>query len=80
MASKRVRFTFPDDLIKEPLVYTIGHEFNVVTNIRMADVESSTGWVMLELDGEPGEIERAIAWAEAKGIRVDPLTGDVLES
>lgn len=80
MASKRVRFTFPDELIKEPLVYKIGHEFNVVTNIRMADVESSSGWVMLELDGDAAEIERAIAWAEEKGVRVDPLTGDVLES
>jgi ABC-type methionine transport system ATPase subunit len=80
MAVKRVRFTFPEDLIKEPLIYNLGHQFRVITNVRMADVDEKTGWVLLELEGEPAEIESSIAWAQAKGVRVDPVTGDVLES
>ena len=79
MAIKRVRFTFPDDLIKEPLIYNLGHEFQVTTNVRMADVDERTGWVILELEGDPAEIQRSIDWAEAKGVRIDPITGDVLE-
>lgn len=79
MAIKRVRFTFPEGLIKEPIVYLLGREFAVVTNIRMADVDARTGWVVLELEGEPSEIARSLAWAEAKGVRVDPVTGDVIE-
>lgn len=79
MGRKRIRLTFPETLIKEPIIYELGHEFRVVTNIRMADVDESVGWVILELDGDEGEINRALDWVEAKGVRVDPVEGDVVE-
>lgn len=79
MASKRVRFTFEPNLITEPVIYQLGHEFKVVTNIRMADVDESVGWVVLELEGDADEIERSIEWAQSKGVRVDPIVGDVVE-
>ena len=80
MATKRVRFTFEPDLIKEPVIYRLGHEFEIVTNIRMADVDESVGWVVLELEGELDEIERGISWAQQLGVRVDDATlGDVVE-
>ncbi len=79
MATKRVRFTFPESLIKEPIIYRLGHEFRVVTNIRMADVDERVGWVILELEGSDDEIRRALDWAEAKGVRIDPVAGDVVE-
>lgn len=79
MAVKRVRFTFPEELIKEPLIYNLGHQFRVITNVRMADVDDRTGWVILELEGDSGEIDRSLAWAQSKGVRVDPVTGDVIE-
>lgn len=79
MAIRRVRFTFPEALIKEPLIYNLGHQFSVITNVRMADVDETTGWVVLELDGDTAEIDRSLAWAQAKGVRIDPVSGDVLE-
>ena len=79
MSLKRVKFTFPENLIKEPLIYNLGHEFRVITNVRMADVDENTGWVLLELEGDAAEIDRSIAWAQAKGVRVDPVAGDVVE-
>ncbi len=79
MAVQRLRFTFPTDLIKEPVIYLIGQQFEVITNIRMADVDEHTGWVILELEGDAGEIDRSVAWAESRGVRVDPITGDVIE-
>ena len=79
MSLKRVRFTFPEDLIKEPLIYNLGHEFRVITNVRMADVDESTGWVLLELEGDQAEIDRSLAWAQGKGVRVDPVAGDIVE-
>jgi hypothetical protein len=79
MASKRVRFTFPPQLITLPIVYELGHQFQVVTNIRMADVDEKVGWVVLELEGDPAEIDRGLDWAQAKGVRVDPIEGDVVE-
>ena len=67
MATKRVRFTFEPELIKEPIIYRLGREFELVTNIRMADVEEDVGWVVLELEGEAAEIERGIEWARGGG-------------
>ncbi len=79
MAKQRVMFTFPAELIKEPIIYQLGHKFKVITNIRRADVSEDKGWVVLELEGDGKEIERGLAWVSAKGVRVDPVIGDVVE-
>jgi hypothetical protein len=79
MANRRVRFTFPETLIREPIIWQLGHEFNVITNIRMADIDEHVGWVILEMEGEEAEIQRSLDWAESKGLRIDPVTGDVVE-
>ena len=78
MTSKKVRFTFTEESVKEPLVYQLGHEFEVVTSIRMADVDNQIGWVILELVGEDAEIEGSLSWIASKGVRIDPLEGDVI--
>ena len=80
MASRHVRLTFDGDEVKRPLIYELGHQFNVVTNIRMADVGQTTGWVILEIEGDDDEIEQSLAWAREQGARVDEATlGDVVE-
>ena len=79
MGKQRVRFTFPRDLIKEPVIYQLGHKFQVVTNIRRADVRDDMGWVVLELEGEESEIRRGLQWVSGTGVRVDPIAGDVIE-
>jgi len=80
MATKHVRLTYSQQLIKEPLVYNMGHEFQVVTDVRMADVGPAAGFVILEVTGEEDEIERALQWARDKGVRVDDATlGDIVE-
>ena len=79
MAKRQVMFTFPQGLIKEPIIYNLGQQFGVVTNIRRADVSENKGWVVLELEGEEKEIDQGIAWVTGKGVRVDPVIGDVVE-
>jgi len=75
MAKKQVMFTFPQELIKEPL----SQHFNIVTNIRRADITADRGWVVLELEGEEERIEEGMAWVTGKGVRVDPVGGDIVE-
>lgn len=79
MVKKQVMFTFPEKLIKEPIIFNLGRQFNVVTNIRRADVTESKGWVVLELEGEERDIDQGIAWVTSKGVRVDPVVGDIVE-
>jgi ABC-type methionine transport system ATPase subunit len=79
MDRQRVKFTFEGDLVKEPIIYCLGRDFHIVTNIRRADVRENLGWVVLELDGEKEEIERGLQWVSSTGVRVDLVGGDVLE-
>ena len=79
MGTQRVKFTIMTQLVKEPIIYRLGQEFNLVTNIRRADVREDKGWVVLELDGDDTEIQRGLDWVAAIGVRVDPVSGDVIE-
>ena len=79
MAKQRVRFTFSGDLVREPIIYRLGRDFDVITNIRRADVRADVGWVVLELEGTEDDIQRGLAWVADTGVRVDPIAGDVIE-
>lgn len=79
MSTKRVRFTFPSELIKEPVIYKLGMDFEIVTNIRRADVRDSMGWVVLELEGDDEIIKDGLDWVASTGVRVDPVGGDIIE-
>jgi len=72
-------FTFPEELIREPIIYNLGHQFQVVTNNYRADISESKGWAMLELEGEEKTIDDAIARATSKGIRIEPVIKDTPE-
>ena len=79
MVKRGLKFTFPPELIKEPIIYNLGQRFKVVTNIRRADINGDKGWVVLELEGKVDDIERGIGWVTGKGVRVDPVIGDIVE-
>ena len=79
MAKRQVMFTFPEKLIKEPIIYNLSRRFKVVTNIRRADITEDRGWVVLELEGDENEIEKGLAWVVSRGVRVDPVIGDIVE-
>jgi len=74
----RVRLTFPPEQIQEPLIYHLVKDFDIVTNIRRADVKSDHGWVALELEGDEGTLQKGIAWLKGKGVTVDPIEHDVI--
>lgn len=77
---KRLELTYPTHLIKEPIIYEVGQKFKVVTNIRRANVDENVGWVVLGLEGDEREIERAIEYLRGRGVKVSPVTRDVVES
>ena len=79
MAIVRTKFTFVEQLIKEPIIWKLAKDFEVITNIRRADVTDERGGVILELDGDQGEIERSLDWVREQGVRVDPVYEDVVE-
>ncbi|MFC1915143.1 NIL domain-containing protein [Chloroflexota bacterium] len=80
MTKRRVMFTFTEDQIKEPIIHNLGQQFNIVTNIRQADLSEDEGWIIVELEGGESDIEQGITWVTSKGVRVDSIDEDIAES
>ncbi len=74
----RVRLTFPPALIKEPILYRLVKDFDIVINIRRADVKADYGWVVLELDADETTLERGVTWLKERGVQIDPIERDVI--
>ena len=79
MARRRLKLIFTSSLVKEPVIYQLGKHFEIVTNIRRADVTGDHGWVMLEITGEPDELERGVDYLQSRGVTVEPAEGDLVE-
>lgn len=74
--TRMVYCTFPKQLIKEPLLYNLGKNFNVIPNIRGASITDDAGLVFLELQGEEDEVDRAIDYLRDRDVRVDDVVGE----
>jgi L-aspartate semialdehyde sulfurtransferase ferredoxin len=74
----RVKLTFPESLVRTPVLARLVREFDVEPNIRRADVEEHRGWIICEIEGKPDAVESALDWLRTEQIAVD-LLGDVLE-
>ena len=79
MGIRRVRFTFPQDMVKQPIIYQLGKDFGIITNIRRAEVTDNMGWVILEINGEEDILDEGLKWAASTGVRIDPIGGDIIE-
>lgn len=79
MSGVRIRLTFPEDLVREPIIARLVRDHAVEPNIRRANVDEVEGWIVCELSGDAAAIESAISWLRQQGVRVD-LLGDVVES
>ncbi len=69
----RFHLTFPEHLIDEPVIHELGQRFDVVTNIRGANVDERFAWVILEIVGSEGQVAEAVTWLTEKGITVERL-------
>ncbi len=76
----RLHLSFPEPLVERPVIYEAANRFGVVPNIRRANVETHTGWVILDLTGDQQSIDEAVTWFSEVGVIVNRMEGDVLES
>jgi ABC-type methionine transport system ATPase subunit len=76
----RLHLTFPETLIQEPIIWRLGRQYDIITNIRRANVEEKVGWVILEVEGAEEALDQGVGWMQEMGVQVDRLDGDVVES
>ena len=71
MAKRKMLLTFPEKLLREPILYTLSNQYRVITNIHRAEISNERGWVELEMEGEEEDIEQCLEWVITKGVRVN---------
>ena len=56
------------DTVGQPIVWRLARLFNVVTNVRRARVSEDYGYILLEMEGSPLEIEQASGYLASLGV------------
>ena len=79
MAAHKVVLHFPLHQLNQPVVNRLVKEFDLDFNILRAEVTpDEKGFVVLELTGEEERFRQGLAWLDTVGVRVEPLSEDVV--
>jgi L-aspartate semialdehyde sulfurtransferase ferredoxin len=73
VGGSRFHLTFPERLVREPVIHTLGQRFGLVTNIRRANVDDRAAWVILEIDGPGDRLDAALSWLAEQGVQVERI-------
>ena len=72
--SVRVQLSYPISLVNQPIVYRLVTDFGLIPSILRANFDVRTGGTLfLELAGDRGRLEGALAWLEEMGVGVDAI-------
>jgi ABC-type methionine transport system ATPase subunit len=76
---QRMKLTFPQHLIKEPVIFSMAKKYDVMPNIRRARVTETVGEMVLELDGTEENLKKGIQSLREQGIAVELAEGDTVD-
>jgi ABC-type methionine transport system ATPase subunit len=76
---KRVKLIFPQHLVREPIIFTMARNYNVMPNIRRARVTDTVGEMVLELEGEQEDLEKGLKALRSQGVEVEFIETDAVE-
>lgn len=79
MMKNRVKLTFPQHLIREPVIFTMAKKFDLMPNIRRARVTETVGEMVLELEGSEENLIHGVDYLKERGVVVEPAEGDIIE-
>jgi L-aspartate semialdehyde sulfurtransferase ferredoxin len=80
LVSRPMELDFPARLVGKPILYELVKRFDLVPNIKRANVTREFGYMQLELKGTALAMEAALAYLKKAGVGVAPIEKDVLES
>lgn len=79
MAKQAFTLFFPQNLIKEPIMYLAARDHDLMLNIRRAKITAESGEATIELEGDEKNIKQAVSAMKKKGAIVEPVVGDVVQ-
>jgi ABC-type methionine transport system ATPase subunit len=77
--SQRYWLTFPAERAKRPLIWELSKNFDLVFDIRSANVTDQVGIIALELTGDAKVLAAAVKWLRTNRVEVNPIELDVVE-
>ncbi len=63
--------TRTSDQVDQPIVQRLIKDFDLVANIRRAQVNEDYGFIEVDLEGSLEEVQRAISWLHTTGLHID---------
>jgi ferredoxin len=79
--SRRIVLRFPKQLVDRPIVSRLVRDYNLEFNILKAYVTpEEEGLLVMELRGGEGDYGRGVAYLTKAGVRVQPLSQDVIRN
>jgi len=74
MALRKYFCTFPQELIKEPIIsHQLNAEFGVIPNIRAASITEQMAMVAVEIEGNLEAIEKSVVYLRERGVQVEEI-------
>ena len=70
----KLKLTFPEKVLGDPIIYTISHDFDVVPNILRGRITDKNAWLEVEMIGSGKNLERARKFLEERGVQFSVLS------
>lgn len=68
---RRCKLTFPAKIVGEPIMTNLSNDFGVTYNMVRGRITDKGAWLTVDLQGSGKNLERAIAFLEERGVKVE---------
>ncbi|MCZ7608415.1 MAG: NIL domain-containing protein [Planctomycetota bacterium] len=68
---RKLTLSFPQKLIREPILHNISTRFGVMFNISRANVTEEQGFLELALEGDAEALEKALEYLRSRGVTIE---------
>ncbi|MCG3181987.1 MAG: hypothetical protein ICCCNLDF_00024 [Planctomycetes bacterium] len=68
---RKLTLSFPQKLIREPILHNISTRFGVMFNISRANVTEELGYLELSLEGDTEALEKALEYLRSRGVTIE---------
>ncbi len=72
--SLKLKLTFPEKVLGDPLIYKLSHDFDVVPNILRGRITDKNAWLEVEIIGSDKNLERARKFLADRGVTFTVLS------
>jgi ABC-type methionine transport system ATPase subunit len=73
MKVKRYKMVFPASMIKEPVIFKLSKEYNLIPNILRGRITNKSAWLELSIQGKDANLKKALLFLKKKGVKVEEL-------